>query len=187
MIELYVLLAAMLIAAVVAIEIKDLLAAAVALGIVGFSVAIVFILLQAPDLAIVQIVVETLTVVFFAAVILRTTNSDTTIAGGFKRVLIFPAVVYAIFAVVFLILAGRAMAGLPSFGNPTMLVAREYIAFGLERTGAANVVAAIILDFRGYDTLGEATVLFTAVVGVLTIMRRAGRRESADGRAAGRS
>jgi multisubunit Na+/H+ antiporter MnhB subunit len=58
-----------------------------------------------------------------------------------------------------------------------MLVAREYIALGLEKTGAANVVAAIILDFRGYDTLGEATVLFTAVVGVLTIMRRAGRKE----------
>jgi uncharacterized MnhB-related membrane protein len=84
MIELYVLLAAMLIAALVAIEIKDLLAAAVALGIVGFLVAIMFILLQAPDLAIVQIVVETLTVVFFAAVILRTTNVDVTMTGGLK-------------------------------------------------------------------------------------------------------
>jgi multicomponent Na+:H+ antiporter subunit B len=177
MIELYVLLAAMIIAALVAIQIKDLLAAAVALGIVGFSVAIMFILLQAPDLAIVQIVVETLTVVFFAAVILRTTNTDTTIMGGLKRELVFPTVIYAAFGVIFLILVGRALAELPKFGSPTMLVAREYIALGLERTGAANVVAAIILDFRGYDTLGEATVLFTAVVGVLTIMRRAGREE----------
>jgi multicomponent Na+:H+ antiporter subunit B len=176
-IELYVLLAAMIIAALVAIEIKDLLAAAVALGIVGFSVAIMFILLQAPDLAIVQVVVETLTVVFFAAVILRTTNSDTTIAGGFKRELIFPTVMYAAFGIVFLVLIGRVLAELPVFGSPTMLVAREYIALGLERTGAANVVAAIILDFRGYDTLGEATVLFTAVVGVLTLMRRLGRKE----------
>jgi multisubunit Na+/H+ antiporter MnhB subunit len=186
MIELYVLLAAMLVAALAAIQIKDLLAAAVALGIVGFSVAIMFILLQAPDLAIVQIVVETLTVVFFAAVILRTTNTDTTIAGGLKRALsdrgsrgqlVFPAVVYGVFCVVFLAVVGRALAELPSFGSPTMLVAREYIALGLEKTGAANVVAAIILDFRGYDTLGEATVMFTAVVGVLTIMRRAGRKE----------
>ncbi|MBN2465230.1 DUF4040 domain-containing protein [candidate division WOR-3 bacterium] len=177
MIELYVLLAAMIVAALVAIEIKDLLAAAVALGIVGFSVAIMFILLQAPDLAIVQVVVETLTVVFFAAVILRTTNSDTTIAGRFRHELIFPTVMYVTFGLVFLVLVGRALAGLPEFGNPTMLVAREYIALGLERTGAANVVAAVILDFRGYDTLGEATVLFTAVIGVLTLMRRAGRRE----------
>ena len=182
MIELYVLLAAMIIAALVAIEIKDLLAAAVALGIVGFSVAIMFILLQAPDLAIVQIVVETLTVVFFAAVILRTTNSDTTV-GGFRRELVLPTVVYVGFGLLFLLVAGQAMAGLPGFGNPTMLVAREYIVLGLERTGAGNVVAAIILDFRGYDTLGEVTVLFTAVVGVLTIMRRAGRKgQGAEGR-----
>ena len=177
MIELYVLLAAMLVAALAAIEIRDLLAAAVSLGIVGFSVSIMFILLQAPDLAIVQIVVETLTVVFFAAVILRTTNTDTTIAGGLRRDLVFPAVAYVAFGLVFLVLAGRALAELPSFGSPTMLVAREYIALGLEKTGAANVVAAIILDFRGYDTLGEGTVLFTAVVGVLTIMRRIGRKE----------
>jgi multicomponent Na+:H+ antiporter subunit B len=181
MTELYVLLVAMVIAALVAIQIKDLLAAAVALGIVGFSVAIMFILLQAPDLAIVQIVIETLTVVFFAAVILRTTNIDTTVAGGLKRELVFPAVAYVLFGIIFLVLIGRALAELPRFGEPTMLVARDYIAMGLERTGAANVVAAIILDFRGYDTLGEATVLFTAVVGVLTIMRRAGRREQNGG------
>jgi multicomponent Na+:H+ antiporter subunit B len=131
MIELYVLLAAMIVAALVAIEIKNLLAAAVALGIVGFSVAIMFILLQAPDLAIVQVVVETLTVVFFAAVILRTTNSDTTIAGRFKRELVFPAAMYVVFGVIFMALAWRALAELPSFGSPTMLVAREYIAFGL--------------------------------------------------------
>jgi len=177
MIELYVLLAVMLVAALAAIQIKDLLAAAVALGIVGFSVAIMFILLQAPDLAIVQIVIETLTVVLFAAVILRTTNTDTTINDGVKRELVFPTIAYVTFGVVFLILAGRALTELPSFGDPTMLVAKEYIALGLEKTGAANVVATIILDFRGYDTLGEATVLFTAVVGVLTIMRRAGRKE----------
>lgn len=177
MVELYVLLVVMLIAALVAIEIRDLLAAAVALGIVGFSVAIMFILLQAPDLAIVQIVVEALTVVFFAAVILRTTNVDTTFGTGLRGQVVFPAVVFFIFGILFLVFAARALAALPALGSPTMLVAREYIAQGLAKTGAANVVAAVILDFRGYDTLGEATVLFTAVVGVLTIMRRAGRKE----------
>jgi len=179
--ELYVLLAAMLIAALVAIEIRDLLAAAVALGIVGFSVAVVLILQKAPDLAIVQIVVETMTVVFFAAVILRTTNVDGTLPGGFTRSMVFPAAMYGIFGVLFLVAVGRALGALPAFGSPTMLVAGQYIALGLERTGAANVVAAIILDFRGYDTLGEATVLFTAVVGVLTITRRAGRKERLGG------
>ncbi len=39
------------------------------------------------------------------------------------------------------------------------------------------MVASILLDFRGYDTLGEATVLFTAVMGVLAVVRRVGRKE----------
>ncbi|MBM3790705.1 MAG: DUF4040 domain-containing protein [Acidobacteria bacterium] len=181
MIELYVLLVAMIIAAIVAIEVKDLLAAAVALGIVGFSVAIMFILVQAPDLAIVQIVVEVLTVVFFAALVLRTTHTDTTIAQQFKREMILPAVVFSVFGIIALALSTWAFRDLPAFGSPVMRVAQDYIALGLEKTGAANVVAAIILDFRGYDTLGEATVLFTAVVGVLTIMRRTGRKPRNEG------
>ena len=56
-----------------------------------------------------------------------------------------------------------------------MRVADEYIKTGLEKTGATNLVASIILDFRGYDTLGEATILFTAVIGVLAVIRKIGR------------
>ena len=67
MIELYLFLIFMTVAAFVATEIKDLLAAVISLGAVGFSVAIMFILVQAPDLAIVQIVVEVVTVVIFVA------------------------------------------------------------------------------------------------------------------------
>ncbi|GAH60476.1 unnamed protein product, partial [marine sediment metagenome] len=76
MIELYLFLAFMIIAAIVATEIKDLLSAVISLGAVGFSVAIMFILIQAPDLAIVQIVIEVLTIVIFIAVISRTTHID---------------------------------------------------------------------------------------------------------------
>ena len=42
--------------------------------------------------------------------------------------------------------------------------------------GAALLVVAVILDFRGYDTLGEATVLFTSVIAVLTVLRKVGRK-----------
>ncbi|MFB0509964.1 MAG: hydrogen gas-evolving membrane-bound hydrogenase subunit E [bacterium] len=175
MIELYLLLIAMLGAAIVAIEIRDLLAAAVAMGIVGFSVAIMFILVQAPDLAIVQIVVEVLTVIFFAAVILRTTHIDTTIE---LKPQYLPTIVYFVFGTLFLILAIYTLKDLPRFGEPLMKVASVYINNGLEKTGAANVVASVILDYRGYDTLGEAVVLFTSVLGVVTILRRIGRKES---------
>ncbi|MEO0083900.1 MAG: hydrogen gas-evolving membrane-bound hydrogenase subunit E [candidate division WOR-3 bacterium] len=175
MIELFILVTAMLAAAIVAIEIKDLLASAVAMGIVGFSVAIMFILVQAPDLAIVQIVVEILTVVFFAAAILRTTHTDDTIGKGIQSESIFPVVTFFIFGTLFLVLAIYAIKDLPQFGEPIMKVSNFYIENGLPHTGAANLVAAIILDYRGYDTFGEAVVLFTSVLGVLTIMRMKGK------------
>jgi len=177
MLELYLLLVVMIAAALVASETKNLLAAAVALGLVGFSVAIIFILVQAPDLAIVQIVVETLTVVFFTAVILRTTDIDTTVTQGLKMETAMFIAAFLAFGGLFLALIIGVLRELPRFGEPVMLIAQEYVQLGLERTGAANIVSAIILDFRGYDTLGEATVLFTAVVGVLTIMRLAGRKK----------
>ena len=43
--------------------------------------------------------------------------------------------------------------------------------------GVAIVVASVILDYRAFDTLGEATVLFTAVIGVLAVMRKVGRKK----------
>ena len=50
-----------------------------------------------------------------------------------------------------------------------------YIEDGLRRTGAANIVSAVVLDFRAYDTLGEATVLFTSILGAVVILRTKSR------------
>ena len=47
----------------------------------------------------------------------------------------------------------------------------SYINDSLEKTGAANIVSAVILDFRAYDTLGEATVLFTSILGAVVLLR----------------
>ena len=52
-----------------------------------------------------------------------------------------------------------------------------YLRQGLEETGAANIVTAVLLDFRAYDTLGEAAVLFCAVMGALCILRRKARKQ----------
>lgn len=41
-----------------------------------------------------------------------------------------------------------------------------------EETGANNGVTSVVFDYRGFDTLGEATVLFTAVAGVIMLFRR---------------
>ncbi|MFC1632159.1 hydrogen gas-evolving membrane-bound hydrogenase subunit E, partial [Candidatus Omnitrophota bacterium] len=81
------------------------------------------------------------------------------------------------FIVTFLVVAMKCLVELPVFGQPTMTVASTYLKEGLAKTGAANLVSSVILDFRAYDTLGEATVLFTAVIAVLTIVRKIGRKK----------
>jgi multisubunit Na+/H+ antiporter MnhB subunit len=66
-----------------------------------------------------------------------------------------------------------AASSLPEFGSwGRRQAANYYIMHGAYETGSANLVNAIVWDFRGYDTMGEETVLFTAALGVFLIMRR---------------
>ena len=51
-------------------------------------------------------------------------------------------------------------------------VAQKYIEDGLEDTGATNIVAGMILDYRAFDTLGESSVLFTAVMAVIILLKK---------------
>ena len=48
----------------------------------------------------------------------------------------------------------------------------DIIANAQGETGANNAVTSVVFDYRGFDTLGEATVLFTAVAGVIMVFRR---------------
>ncbi len=56
-------------------------------------------------------------------------------------------------------------------------VARRYITGTVPETGSINAVAAIIMDFRAFDTLGEATVLFTAIASVLASLGAQRRKQ----------
>lgn len=59
------------------------------------------------------------------------------------------------------------------FGSPDKKDMDQYIIDNtVEETGGNNGVTAVVFDYRGFDTLGEATVLFTAVAGVILIFRR---------------
>lgn len=64
---------------------------------------------------------------------------------------------------------------LPSFGSAQHPINNEvsarYIEKGLQETGAVNIVTGMILDYRAFDTLGESTVLFTAAMVVLFLLR----------------
>jgi len=59
------------------------------------------------------------------------------------------------------------------FGEPKATEMDDYIIKNAQNeTGANNVVTSVVFDYRGFDTLGEATILFTAVAGVLLVLRR---------------
>jgi len=175
--DLILILIFMVVAGIVAVEIRDLLASVIALGAVGFAVAIGFIRLAAPDLAIVQIVIEVLSLVFFVAVILKTTHVDSAAGRPYKPADIFTFVVFGVFALAFVYFGVRLFAGLAPMSRELGQVASHYLTQGLAETGAVNRVTSVVLDYRALDTLGETTVLFTAVIGVLAVLRLEGRRK----------
>ncbi len=63
-------------------------------------------------------------------------------------------------------------AELPEEKLITFSLSDYYIGFGLEQTGALNLVTAILYDYRGFDSLGESTVIFAAVSGIVLILSR---------------
>lgn len=172
MIELYILLIFMIIGAIIAIEVKDLLSSVVAVGAVGLALSIVFLILKAPDVAITQLVVEILALIILIRATLKRDLSFSASGRWFLN-----TVITIVFIGALLVVAAKCFKDLPEFGYPTMRVAGNYLKYGFAKTGAANIVAAVILDYRAFDTLGEATVLFTAVIGVLSVVRRIGRKK----------
>lgn len=172
MIELYVLLVFMIIGAIIAIEVKDMLSSIIAVGAVGLGLSMVFLILKAPDVAITQLVVEILCLIILIQATLKKDLPFSTTGRWYLNTLIT-----LVFIGLFLTLSLKCLKDLPAFGYPTMKVASMYLENGLAKTGAANLVSSVILDFRAYDTLGEATILFTAVIGVLAIVRRVGRKK----------
>ena len=162
----------MILGAIVAIEVKDLLSSVVAVGAVGLGLSIVFLVLKAPDVAITQLVVEILCLIIL---IRATLKKDLPFSTSGRWV--FNTLITCGFIGLFLLVAMKCLKDLPEFGYPVMRVASTYLKEGLLKTGATNLVSSVILDYRAYDTLGEATVLFTAVIGVLAVLRRIGRKK----------
>ena len=86
-------------------------------------------------------------------------NQRTIVAGAFF-----------IIVAIFFLLAAWSMR---SFGAPDQSAMDDYIIENTQsETGANNGVTSVVFDYRGFDTLGEATILFTAVAAVVMILRR---------------
>lgn len=94
---------------------------------------------------------------------------------GFKWIARAYRIAATVVAVMIIGVLLATVAELPRFGDSNAPVVNEvsdrYIEKGLEETGAVNVVAGMILDYRAFDTLGESNVLFIAVCSVFILLR----------------
>jgi multicomponent Na+:H+ antiporter subunit A len=140
------------------------LAAILCLGGVGYSVALLFVAFGAPDLAITQLLVETLTVVMFSFVILKIPQIRAIASARQRR---GDAVVSILFGLAMTLVVWKALHVQVAETISPGLVARSAAeAFG------RNVVNVILVDFRALDTLGEILVLAIAGLGVTALLAR---------------
>ena len=148
---------------------RDRFVAALLLGGIGFACAVLFALYGAPDLALTQILVETLTIVVFLLVLRqlpRRFRQASVWAPRTVRIAISVGVGVSVALFAVMVSAARTA---PSVGE-------VYAELSLPDAGGKNIVNVILVDFRGWDTMGEITVLATAALGVANLVRMARRR-----------
>ncbi|MBN2413711.1 DUF4040 domain-containing protein [candidate division KSB1 bacterium] len=157
----------MIIGSIVALELKDILSSIISIGVVGLGVSVAFLFLQAPDLAIVQFLFEIFAIIILVKVFIKK-DYHYEEPSRINKMLIGVTVITL--AVIF-IFSISVFKNIPPFGEPLLHTSKYYLENGAGDTGAANLVSSIILDYRAYDTLGEVTVLFTAILGSVTVLR----------------
>ena len=138
------------------------MAAALSLGTVGYGVAVMYALLGAPDLAMTQFAVETLTVVIFVLVFYRLRGFGDLSSRLVRSRDAIVAVTAGALVTTLVLFVGAS-------GTTSRLAA--YFADAAPRLAhGLNVVNVILVDFRGFDTLGETTVLVTVAIGVRALL-----------------
>jgi multicomponent Na+:H+ antiporter subunit A len=153
----------MLIGLVSVLRSSSLLITVISLGVIGYSQAILFILFSAPDLAMTQFAVETLSVVLFVLVLYRLPPLAT---FSTRRVRIRDGIIA--------LLAGAMVTILILTVTSEPLVsdlANFFASTSFTRAKGHNVDNAILVDFRGFDTLGEITVLGIAAMGIFGLLK----------------
>lgn len=132
------------------------------LGVVGIGIAMIFILYSAPDVAITQLLVETLIVVLFAAAALRLPALG---AEPLRGRWLDAAVAVAMGATVTLILLMATTGPIDRSLSDFFEAASYPEAFG------QNIVNVILVDFRALDTFGEIAVVLVAAIGIFALLR----------------
>ncbi len=153
-----------------ALTVRDLISAVFILGSYSFTLALVWALLGAVDVAFVEAVVGAgLATVFFLLTLFRASVKDTEIRR--PPVPVVAVVGLPLLAILLLYGAGD----LPAFGDPTSPasthVSPTYLENSISDTRTPNVVTSVLMDYRALDTLVETIVIFTAGIACALILR----------------
>jgi multicomponent K+:H+ antiporter subunit A len=171
--------------ALITVLIRRDLAAILALGVSGLAVAVWFALEPAPDVALVQIIVDLLATVILVLSLARLPRTQREKAREFtfrqsRPSLLRDGLIALASGLVVSILVYVSLSTRPH----TSLVSPYYAANAKPLTGAKDIVGAILVDFRGFDTLFEIVVFACAGLGIHTLLhyaaRKAGDHEEAE-------
>jgi len=161
--EEFVIAIVMITATYMTVRAKTRLASIVAVGVIGYSIALIYIMYGAPDLAMTQFAIETLTVILFVLVIYRLPGY-LPFSSTARRVRDF-------------IIAGAggllmSLISIIILSNPLSSELKNYFAENSYSIAKGkNIVNVILVDFRALDTMGEITVLAVAAVGVFALLK----------------
>lgn len=155
-------------AALVVLFTSHRITAIVALGAVGYFISLFFVLFQAPDLGLTQFVVETVTTVLFLLCFYHLPKLRKNI-GKISLKLSNLIISLAMGATVTIL-------ALAAFGHKVFEPITYFFENAYELAGAKNIVNAILVDFRGFDTMLEISVLTIAGLGVYILIRQSSKR-----------
>jgi multicomponent Na+:H+ antiporter subunit B len=161
------LLTLLVIVALAVVKMRDLFAIVMLFGVYSLVSACFFVLLDAPDVAMTEAAVgagiSTILMIATLCLVGRKEEAPT-------RPTWIPLLVCVVTGAVLV----YGMSDLPRFGDPNAVihqhVAPHYLAQAPIETGIPNVVTAVLASYRGFDTFGETTVVFTAGIGVLALL-----------------
>jgi len=171
-IAMVVVLGIAVVAAVAVAQSDSHLTGTLTLGILGFMIAIFYILASGPDLALTQLIVETLVLLIFLLVLeqMPTFYSDIEM-----RVIARDAVLSAVVGATAFV---SALVAAPSANRGLTETAQFYVDSAVPEGGGGNIVNVILTDFRAFDTLGESVVITLAALSVLVLLTMRGRGET---------
>jgi len=163
-----VLLALLAVTTLAVVRVRNLFAVAILTGVYSFLMASVMVVLDAVDVAMTEASVGAGVAMVLMLGALHLTKTD---EARPAHTALLPVFVAAVTGAVLI----WAVSALPSFGvadAPMHVAGPDYLARSLEETGIPNVVTAVLASYRGFDTLGEVIVIFTAGIGVLLLLKR---------------